>query len=238
MTVWSWVRRCVWVSAFLAVVACQKETDALPEPMAASRPAPSFNAELPSNHPPITQGAMPPGQGADRPLPPGTRNPMEDIMAFKARLEKDPKDFEALVSLANANMMISRFDAAQDLYVRAVAIQPKNLDLRTNLAIAYKYGGHADKALAELERNLAIDPKHDATLFNLGFLYYFDVKDSAKALATWKKWLALYPSSPDAAEVSNRVAEIEAGTAGHAESARPQATGQKPAPHPSASPSY
>ena len=235
MTAPSWMHRCAWGCALLAVVACQKKADTLPEPVAASRPAPSFNTTLPPNHPPVSQMTAPPGQTAPRALPPGTRNPMEDIMAFKARLEKDPKDFEALVSLANANMMISRFDAAQDLYARALAIQPKNLDLRTNLAIAYKYGGHADQALAELERNLTIDPKHDSTLFNLGFLYYFDLKDSAKALATWKKWLALYPSAPDAAEVTNRVAQIEAET-GRAAGAPPHAV-QKPA-SPSRPPSY
>lgn len=213
--------------ALLAVVACQNKSDSLPEPVA-SRQGPSLNTMLPPNHPPVTPGTSPSGQAPNRALPPGTRNPMEDIMAFKARLEQDPKDFEALVALANANMMISRFDVAQDLYVRALSIQPKNLDLRTNLAIAYKYGGRQEKALAELERNLTIDPKHDSTLYNLGFLYYYDKKDSAKARATWKKWLTLYPASPAAAEVSERVAQIEAEIAGHAAGTQPRPTGQKP----------
>lgn len=228
MTPASWMGRSAWGLALLAVVACQNKSDSLPEPVA-SRQGPSLNATLPPNHPPITPGTLPSGQAPNRALPPGTRNPMEDIMAFKARLDKDPKDFEALVALANANMMISRFDAAQDLYVRALAIQPKNLDLRTNLAIAYKYGGRPEQALTELERNLTIDPKHDSTLYNLGFLYYYDKKDSAKARATWKKWLTLYPSSPAAAEVSTRVAQIETEMAGRAAGATPPPVGQKPA---------
>jgi cytochrome c-type biogenesis protein CcmH/NrfG len=154
--------------------------------------------------------AGPDASGTDRPLPAGTRNPMEDIMAFKARLDKDPKDLEALIALANANMMISRFDAAQDLYLRALAVNPKNLEVRTNLAIAYKYGGKPDQALAELQKNLAADPKDDHTLYNLGFLYLFDKQDKAKAIETWNTWLRLYPDAPAAAEVKQQIAQIEA----------------------------
>jgi tetratricopeptide (TPR) repeat protein len=135
---------------------------------------------------------------------------MEDIMAYKARLDKDPKDLEALVSLANANMMISRFDQAQELYVRALAINPNDLNLRTNLAIAYKYGGKPDQAFAELNKNLKMDPNHDTTLYNLGFLYLFDKQDPKNAVATWKKWLALYPNSPAAGDLRTQVAQVEA----------------------------
>jgi len=134
---------------------------------------------------------------------------MEDIIAFKARLDKNPKDLEALVSLGNANMMISRFDAAQDLYARALAINPKDLDVRTNLAIAYKYGGRPEQALVELKKNLEYDPKHDPTMYNLGFLYYYDKKDSAAALDMWKRWLALYPNAPAASDVRKQIAQIE-----------------------------
>ncbi len=204
------------VVALVGVISpgCQKsQGDNLPEPIGeAAAPAPlPPNATLPSNHPPVTApSATPDASGADRPLPAGTRNPMEDIMAFKARLDKDPKDLEALIALANANMMISRFDAAQDLYLRALAVNPKNLEVRTNLAIAYKYGGKPDQALAELQKNLAADPKDDHTLYNLGFLYLFDKHDKAKAIQTWNTWLRLYPDAPAAAEVKQQIAQIEA----------------------------
>lgn len=194
---------------------CQKsQSDGLPEPVGQTgAPAPlQPNATLPSNHPPLNAPSAPSdvaGSASDRPLPSGTRNPMEDIMAFKARLEKDPKDLEALISLANANMMISRFDAAQDLYQRALAVDPKNLEVRTNLAIAYKYGGKPELALAELQKNLAMNPQHDHTLYNLGFLYLYDKQDKAKAVETWNTWLRLYPDAPAAPDVRQQIAQIE-----------------------------
>ncbi|HET8760472.1 MAG TPA: tetratricopeptide repeat protein [Nitrospiria bacterium] len=200
----------------VAIQGCQsKPGTGLPEPVAeqsgASAPGGQPSGALPSNHPPMSAtGPIPQSPPAvDRPLPAGTRNPMEDIMAFKARLDKNPNDYEALVSLGNANMMISRLEAAQELYVRALAINPKDVDARTNLAIAYKYGGKPEQAFAELNKNLAIDPDNDSTLYNLGFLYLYDKHDRKEALAIWKKWLALYPNAPAAADVSKQIAQIE-----------------------------
>jgi cytochrome c-type biogenesis protein CcmH/NrfG len=195
---------------------CQKsQGDGLPEPVGQAGPAPALqpNSALPPDHPPLNAPAAPADSSAtasNRPLPAGTRNPMEDIMAFRARVEKDPKDVEALVSLGNANMMISRFEAAQDLYRRALDITPKDLEVRTNLAIAYKYGGNPDQAFAELQKNLAIDSKHDHTLYNLGFLYLNDKQDKAKAIETWNTWLRLYPEAPAASEVRREIGRIEA----------------------------
>jgi cytochrome c-type biogenesis protein CcmH/NrfG len=206
------------VAALVGVIVqgCQKsQGDGLPEPVGEAGLPPPIqpNAALPPNHPPLTPpsaAADPSASATNRPLPAGTRNPMEDIMAFRAQLEKNPKDLDALVSLGNANMMISRFDAAQDLYQRALAINAQNLEVRTNLAIAYKYGGKPEQAFAELQKNLAVNPQHDHTLYNLGFLYLYDKQDKTKAVETWTTWLRLYPQAPAAADVRQQIAQIEA----------------------------
>ena len=204
----------VLVVSVAFAAACQKEASInLPEPVGEAQTrtdAQPTGAPLPPNHPPINPSGVSTDVATDRPLPAGTRNPMEDVIAFKARLDKNPKDLEALISLGNANMMISRFDAAQDLYTRALAINPRDLDVRTNLAIAYQYGGKPDRAFTELNKNLGYDPKHDPTMYNLGFLYYYDKKDSAAALGIWKRWLALYPNAPAAGDVSKQISKIEA----------------------------
>lgn len=201
--------RALVIGSFVVLAGCQdRGKSGLPEPVGEGSPSTGQADALPPDHPSMTN----PGSdtATNRPLPPGTRNPMEDIVAFKARLEKNPKDLEALVSLGNANMMISRFEPAQELYTRALAINPKDLDVRTNLAIAYKYGGKPDQAFTELKKNLEYDPKHDPTMYNLGFIYYYDKKDPKAALDIWKRWLALYPNAPAAADVSKQIAKIEA----------------------------
>lgn len=194
----------------VALSACKPQPGAsLPEPVAerlSQATGGESGTSFPPNHPPSGQMF---DRATDRPLPAGTRNPMEDVLAFKARLEKNPKDLEALISLGNANMMISRYDSAQDLYRRALEINPKDLDVRTNLAIAYKYGGKPDQAFNELEKNLAIDPNNDPALYNLGFLYLYDKQEKAKAIEVWKKWLLLYPNAPAAADVNKQITQLE-----------------------------
>lgn len=218
-----------WLRGVLGVVsvtlaACQNGTGTnLPEPVGETRPqaSPARPGEsLPSDHPRINPGGGPADQAVNRPLPPGTRNPMEDIVAFKARLEKNPKDLEALISLGNANTMISRFDAAQDLYTRALAINPKDLEVRSNLAYAYARSGKTEQAVAELQKNLTIDPNNGPTLLNLGSLHA-GRGDRAQALAMFKKWLALYPGAPDAADVVKQIAQLEAGDGSVTPSAPP-----------------
>lgn len=208
--------RLQWIAlAAVSVVltaACKNGTSTnLPEPVRETQPQASAarpGESLPSNHPALSP-AGPGDQAVNRPLPAGTRNPMEDIVAFKARLEKNPKDLEALISLGNANTMISRFDAAQDLYTRALAINPKDLEVRSNLAYAYARGGKTDQALAELEKNLSYDPNNGPTLLNLGALHA-GRGDRVQALAVFKRWLTLYPNAPDAADVAKQIAQLEA----------------------------
>jgi cytochrome c-type biogenesis protein CcmH/NrfG len=190
------------------LVGCQKESGSTP-PSASVSDTGLDQAQAQGNLP---QGHPPAGQGGAPQLPPDAPNPMEEIMAMKARLDKNPKDLEALISLGNANMMISRTDAAQDLYKRALAINPKDTDVRINLAVAYRTSGKLDDAVRELKKTLDQDPKNDAGLYNLGFIYYYDKKDSAAALDVWKKWLAFYPNAPNAAHVSQQISQIEAGS--------------------------
>lgn len=204
---------------FLLLVACQSGGES-GLPVQVSEPEAKVGiaeAEVPSGHPGI--GAS--GQDSDRatnyPIPPGARNPMQDIVAFKTRLEKNPRDLEALISLGNANMMISRHDAAQDLYRRVLEINPKDLDTRVNLAIAYNSVGKTKQAFLEFEKNLKISPKHDPTMYNLGFLYFYDEKDFLKAREIWGEWLKLYPNSPAADDVRRRLADMDAKLSGIAE---------------------
>ncbi|MEO5657983.1 MAG: hypothetical protein ABIO65_11590, partial [Nitrospiria bacterium] len=119
------------VLLLLAGCNSQEGAKSLPEPVGDTQTsAGPPSGSLPPNHPPIDVAGSAPDAAADRRLPPGVQNPMAEIMALKARVEKNPKDVEALIALGNANMMISRFEAAQELYSRVLAIQPKNLDVR------------------------------------------------------------------------------------------------------------
>ncbi len=54
-----------------------------------------------------------------------------------------------------------------------------------------------DKALAQFDKSLQIDPKHVKTLLNVGIVRAFGKQDLTGAAAAWEQVVALSPSSPE-----------------------------------------
>jgi tetratricopeptide (TPR) repeat protein len=139
---------------------------------------------------------------------------MEQINRHKQRLEANPKDLEALIALGNANFDIQRFDKAKELYLRALEIDPENVRVRTDLASCYRNTGDLEQALKELDRVLAIDPKHENALYNLGVLLLNDKQDPKGAAAAWEKLIAAHPHATYASDLQKKVDELHRSQAG------------------------
>jgi tetratricopeptide (TPR) repeat protein len=91
-----------------------------------------------------------------------------------------------------------RFPEAIDFYQQALKIQPKDVNVSTDLGIAYYYSNDVDKALAQFDRSLAIDPAHAKTLLNIGIVRAFGKQDLKGAAEVWQKILEVAPSSEEA----------------------------------------
>ena len=76
---------------------------------------------------------------------------------------------------------------------------PKHVNASTDLGIAYYYMNQPDRALAQFDRSLAIDPKHSKTLLNIGIVRAFGKQDLAGAAKAWQQVLEVAPDSPEAA---------------------------------------
>src|SRR4030042_580687 len=70
-----------------------------------------------------------------------------EIRAAKSILEKDPINLQALISLGNAYFDTDRYHEAIEAYSRALVIDPKNPDVRTDMGIMYRKSGQFEKAL-------------------------------------------------------------------------------------------
>ena len=79
----------------------------------------------------------------------------------------------------------------------ALKIHPKDVNASTDLGIAYYYMNQPDKALAQFDKSLQIDPKHVKTLLNVGIVRAFGKQDLTGAAAAWEQVVALSPSSPE-----------------------------------------
>jgi cytochrome c-type biogenesis protein CcmH/NrfG len=166
-----------------------------------------------------------PAQVADSPPQPSVNQPqssapytaskdaglgvMERIEGYRQRLEKNPKDLEALIFLGNANYDIQRFEKAAEYYERALALEPKNLLVRTDLATSYRNTGKVDQAVKELKQVLAIDPKHENALYNLGFILLNDKKDTQGALKAWGTLVSENPKDPRYDALRKKVRELK-----------------------------
>jgi cytochrome c-type biogenesis protein CcmH/NrfG len=134
---------------------------------------------------------------------------MERIQQYRQRLDKDPKDLEALIFLGNANYDIQRFDKAAEYYERALVLDPKNLQVRTDLATSDRNTGKVDQAVKELNQVLTLEPKHETALYNLGFVLLNDKKDVKGALKAWETLVSKDPTDPKYDAIREKIEELK-----------------------------
>jgi cytochrome c-type biogenesis protein CcmH/NrfG len=144
--------------------------------------------------------AAAPGQssagGANASAPP----PLDEsrASAMKTTAQQNPTDAVTRVQLANMYFDAGRFQEAADWYEAALKIHPKDVNASTDLGIAYYYMNEPDRALAQFDRSLAVDPAHAKTLLNMGIVRAFGKQDLKGAAEVWQKVLVVAPSSEEA----------------------------------------
>ena len=132
-----------------------------------------------------------PGQTAAAPLDESRAS------ALKQAADRDPRDAQSRLELANLYFDAERFEDATRWYEAALSIDPKNVNASTDLGISYYYTNQPDKALAQFDRSLAIDPRHAKTLLNIGIVRAFAKEDLSGAAKVWQQVVEI---SPDSAE--------------------------------------
>jgi cytochrome c-type biogenesis protein CcmH/NrfG len=124
-------------------------------------------------------------------------------------VNKNPNDYDALVKLGNVFYDGQQFANAIQYYERALALQPENVDVRTDMGTAYWYSGNADKALSELQTSLKYKPGHPQTLFNLGWVRWQGKADPKGAIEAWQQLLKANPDYPEKQKVEQYIAKAK-----------------------------
>ena len=133
-------------------------------------------------------------QGAARQAPPLDEARVQSLTTV---IKNDPKNAGAAVELANTYFDAERYDDAITWYEQGLSLDANNPDARTDLGICYYYTGQADKALAQFDMSLKINPRHTKTMLNQGIVLAFGKQDLAGAEAAWKQLIAIAPDSPE-----------------------------------------
>jgi tetratricopeptide (TPR) repeat protein len=125
--------------------------------------------------------------------------PIDTALAIKqlqAEAEQNPKDPDIPLRLANFLYDQRQYQQAIEWYQKSLAIDPKNVNARTDMGTAYYYIGQTAQALKEYSQSLAIDHDHKPTLLNLIVVNLEGTHDIAAAQRAWDRLHNVDPSNP------------------------------------------
>ena len=126
-----------------------------------------------------------------------------------AKLKTDPNNAQTLNQLGILYKATHQFKEAQGYYQKALEVDPKNVNVRTDLASCLYFTGDIDGAIAELKKTLTYDPKHAGALMNLGIIEYKAKNDPSDAVASWEKLLKLNPDFPQKELVQHMIEQAK-----------------------------
>jgi tetratricopeptide (TPR) repeat protein len=161
-----------------------------------------------------TQQAPParPAPAADAPAAQSRQQapPLDEsrAAALKASADSNPRDVATRVQLGNLYFDHDRFAEAARWYEDALKIDQRNVNVSTDLGIAYYYMNQPDAALKQFDQSLAIEPGHTKTLLNVGVVKAFAKQDLDGAAKAWQRVVDLAPGSPEAERARQALATI------------------------------
>lgn len=125
-------------------------------------------------------------------------SPVQKITMLEGIVAKEPGNRNAWVQLGNEYFDSNQPMKAIDAYDKALAMNAKDPNVLTDQGIMFRRIGQFENAIKKFRQASAVDANHVQSLFNLGIVYYEDIKDYAKAKSAWERYLALSPSGPQA----------------------------------------
>jgi cytochrome c-type biogenesis protein CcmH/NrfG len=140
---------------------------------------------LPEGHPPIDSGAV--------------------IKAVQEQAAQNPQDPQPLLKLANFLYDQRQYQQSIEWYQKALQLDPKNVNARTDMATAYFYTGQPQEALKEYRKSLAIDPSHGPTMFNMIVVNLEGSHDLAAAQQAWERLHKVNPNYPGLDSMKQRL---------------------------------
>ena len=121
----------------------------------------------------------------------------KQVQALRGEVDRDPKNASARAQLGNLYYDAGRYTDAIKWYGEAVALNPADVNVSTDLGVSYYYNNQPDLAIKQLEQSLKVDPNHTKTLLNLGVVRAFGKQDLKGATEAWRKLVEIAPESPE-----------------------------------------
>jgi tetratricopeptide (TPR) repeat protein len=128
---------------------------------------------------------------------------LQIIQDLLKRIAAEPTNYEAWSLLGNAYYDADLPEEAITAYNRALALRPDDTDILNDQGAMYRLKGEFPKALANFEKAMKIDPYNLESLYNIGYVYAFDLNNIPKAVQIWKRYLELDKGSETSRQVQS-----------------------------------
>lgn len=119
------------------------------------------------------------------------------IKFFEAAAKAKPNDKEPHIKLGNSYYEMRRMADAQLAYAKAIAIDPKDVNLRSDYGLTFllRDPSDVDRAIKEFQAALAINANSEIALQNLA-IAYSDKNDNAAVESTLERLKKINPNNP------------------------------------------
>jgi tetratricopeptide (TPR) repeat protein len=168
-------------------------------PPSAAPASSASNAEagLPAGHPPVSDATM--------------------IHFLEDEASEKPSDPAPPLRLADFLFDHKRFSDAVPWYKKSLALDPTNVNARTDLGTAYFNLGQPRQAAEEFTQSLKVDPDHQPTLFNMIVVSIEGTHDFREADRAWERLHRLNPDYPHLQQLKQ---ELDAARSGEQRAAK------------------
>lgn len=174
----------------------------------------------------IVYWAIPPqwlGETTSTALDPQEARLQEDISRLEAMVKARPTDTVPVRELGNTyfdwasylafqkkdnRRAAEKFFRAIQYYENYLKINPKDPDVRTDLAACFFYLNQNEAALKELEQVIKNHPNHEPARFNYALTLEM-MGRKQEAIQGWEEFLRLFPKSQYREMVKKRIADLK-----------------------------
>ncbi|MEQ1908889.1 MAG: tetratricopeptide repeat protein [Vicinamibacterales bacterium] len=145
------------------------------------------------------------------------------VKALASIAEQQPTSAQPRVELGNLYFDSERYTDAIKWYGDAFKLNPKDVNVSTDLGVSYYYTNQPDRALAQFDESLKIDPTHAKTLLNVGIVRAFGKQDLPGAEQAWQRVMELDPTGPEGQAAKRALDSLKSAHPGGSTPAKPGA---------------
>lgn len=135
----------------------------------------------------------------------------EEFMAnLERRVERNPSDIDALLTLARASMEGNRIPQAIEAYKRVLALDANNVEALVGIGFILISAGHFDPALSFIDKALSNNPVYPPALLAKGLVLFHGKGDYKGAIEALERYIMLNPRATDQMAVRGLIEEARA----------------------------